>query len=216
MVVRVQQLFACDVRREPVLEREPVAEARVDGVLEVGVRVHEARDDRGAFVPGARAELGTVYYRVRRLPAALYAFTCGGLIGSAGLVVALLYDPRYAGASIFVSLLMISTALRLPNIAAAQLMVAVGQVQKTMHMTIVRLLWVLMAIPVGFLFFGPIAVVAAIGLVEVPATIYCWLLLRRINVLNLRDELAYLGLVVAGSAIGWLGGTEVLRLFPHL
>src|SRR5947209_1964992 len=77
---------------------------------------------------GARAELGTVYYGVRRLPAALYAFACGGLIGSAGLVVAVLYDPRYAPASMFVSLLMVSTALRLPNVAAAQLMVAVGQV----------------------------------------------------------------------------------------
>jgi lipopolysaccharide exporter len=164
----------------------------------------------------ARSDLAAVYYRVRRLAGALYAFACGGLIGSAGFVVALLYDPRYAPASTFVSLLMIGTALRLPNSAAAQLMVAVGQVRKTMHMTIVRLLWVLLAIPLGLVLFGPIGVVAAIGLMEVPAMFYCWLLLRRMGVLDLSAELSYLSLVAAGAAIGWLGGNEILRLFPHL
>ncbi|MGN6848298.1 MAG: oligosaccharide flippase family protein [Sphingomicrobium sp.] len=161
-------------------------------------------------------ELATAYYRVRRLPAALYAFACGGLIGSAAFVVALLYDRRYAGASTFVSLLMIGTALRLPNVAASQLMVAVGQVKKTMHMTVVRLLWILVTIPAGFFVFGPIGVVASMGLMEVPAMFYCWPFLRRIGVLDLREELSYLALVAAGATIGFIGGTEILRLFPHL
>jgi O-antigen/teichoic acid export membrane protein len=162
------------------------------------------------------SELANVYYGVRRLPAALYAFACGGLIGSATFVVRLLYDPRYVGASTFVSLLLISTALRLPNIAASQLMVVVGQVKKTMHMTVVRLLWVLAAIPVGLLLFGTIGVVASIGLMEVPAMFYCWILLRRIGVLDLREEFAYLAVIAAGAAVGFTGGAEILRLFPHL
>jgi O-antigen/teichoic acid export membrane protein len=164
----------------------------------------------------ARSELPSVYYGVRRLPAGLYGFACGGLIGSASFVVALLYDPRYAAASTFVSLLMVSTALRLPNSAAAQLMVAAGQVQKTMHMTIVRLLWVLLAMPFGLMLFGPIGVVAAIGLIEFPAMIYCWLQLHRLNVLNMREELSFLGIVASGAVIGWLGGTEILRLYPQI
>jgi len=164
----------------------------------------------------APSEMASVYYRVRRRPSALYALACGGLIGSAGLVVGLLYDPRYASASTFVSLLMIGTALRLPNIGASQLMVAIGRVDKTMHMTIVRLLWVLAAIPAGFIFFGPIGVVAAMGSIEVPAMLYCWMLLRRVGVLDLREELAFLAIVAAGAAIGWFGATQILRLFPHL
>lgn len=164
----------------------------------------------------ARSEIASVYYGVRRLPAGLYGFACGGLIGSASFLVALLYDPRYAAASTFVSLLMVGTALRLPNSAAAQLMVAAGQVQKTMHMTIVRLVWVLLAIPVGLALFGPIGVVAAMGLMEFPAMLYCWVLLRRLGVLHLRAELSYLSLVAGGAAIGWVGGSEILRLFPHL
>lgn len=157
-----------------------------------------------------------IYYRVRRLPAALYGFACGGLIGSAAFLIALLYDPRYAAAAAFVSLLMIGTALRLPNTAASQLMVAVGQVKKTVHITLVRLLWVAVTIPVLYLAFGPIGVVASMGTIELPATIYCWILLRRIGVLRLREELTFLALVVVGAVIGWISGTEILRLFPNL
>jgi lipopolysaccharide exporter len=164
----------------------------------------------------ASGDISSVYYRVRRRPAALYAFACGGLIGSAGLLVALLYDPRYASAAVFLSLLMIATALRLPNIAAAQLLVAIGQVQKTMHLVLVRVLWVLVAIPFGLLLFGPIGVVAAIGLIEVPAMVYSWSVLRRIGVLDLREELTFVSLVAAGTIIGWLVGTEALRLFSGL
>ena len=47
----------------------------------------------------ASAEIASVYYGVKRQTAALYAVACGGLIGSANLVVALLYDQRYAAAA---------------------------------------------------------------------------------------------------------------------
>jgi len=112
--------------------------------------------------------------------------------------------------------LMIGTALRLPNTAASQLMVAVGQVKKTIHITLVRLLWVAVTIPVLYLAFGAIGVVASMGTIELPATIYCWILLRRIGVLRLREELTFLALVVVGAVIGWISGTEILRLFPNL
>lgn len=162
-----------------------------------------------------RGDLSRVYYEVRRLPVSLYAFACGGLIGSARLLVAVLYDHRYAPASTFISLLMIGTALRLPNVAVAQLMVAVGQVQKTIHITVVRLLWVLITIPLGLALFGPIGVVAAIGLMEVPAMLYSWLFLGRLKVLRVAPELGFLGLVAAGAAVGWLSSNEILYFFPH-
>ena len=164
----------------------------------------------------APTDLGNTYYRVRRLPASLYAFACGGLMGAASLAVALLYDPRYAAAATFVSLLMVGTALRLPNVAAAQLMIATGHVKKSMHVTIVRLIWVLAAIPAGLFVFGPIGVVAAIGLIEVPALVYCWIQLRNADVFKLHEEALFLALVALGAGIGWLVASEALRLFPHL
>lgn len=164
----------------------------------------------------APQNLEAVYYSVRRLPASLYAFACGGLIGSAPLVVAILYDPRYAAAATFVSLLMIGTALRLPNSAAAQLMIAVGQVRKTVHMTVVRFAWVILAIPAGLALFGPIGVVGAIGSVEVAAMIYCWILLRSHRLFNIGEELKYLGLLASGALIGWAGANIVLHALSRL
>ena len=50
--------LALDVQRDPLREvAEPVAEASVDRVLEVRVRVHEARDDHRVLVVRAFAEL---------------------------------------------------------------------------------------------------------------------------------------------------------------
>ena len=43
---------------DPVSEGEPVAEACIDGVLEMGVRVDEARDDGRVGEAPALAELG--------------------------------------------------------------------------------------------------------------------------------------------------------------
>ena len=56
-VVQPDPRLALDVELEPGRELEPVAEARVDRVLEVRVRVHEARHDHRAGMVLALAEL---------------------------------------------------------------------------------------------------------------------------------------------------------------
>jgi O-antigen/teichoic acid export membrane protein len=150
------------------------------------------------------------------MPSALYAFGCGGLIGGAPFLVALLYDPRYAPAATFISLLMISVALRLPNVAALQLLTATGDLKQLVKTNIVRVTWLALAIPAGFVLFGALGVVGAVGLIEVPAMLYTWLLLRKAGVLDLREELLFLALVAVGAAIGLAIATEALHLFPHL
>ena len=164
----------------------------------------------------ARSELRTVYYGVRRIQSALYAFGCGGLIGGAPLLVALLYDPRYAAAATFISLLMISTALRLPNVAASEFLTALGDMKQMLGITIVRVIWLALAIPAGFILFGALGVVGAVGLVEAPAMLYCWWLLRRAGIFNVSEELSYLGLVCGGAALGFFVSTAGLRLFPTI
>ena len=164
----------------------------------------------------APGELHKVYYRVRRAVSALYAFGCGGLIGGAPLLVALLYDPRYASSAAFISLLMISTALRLPNTAASELLTAAGNMKRMLGITVVRVVWLAIAIPIGFIMFGTMGIVGAVGLIEVPAMLFCWILLRRLHVLDLRQELLFIALIAAGAAIGFFGGSEALLLFPRL
>lgn len=162
------------------------------------------------------AAVSNVYYKIRRRQSALYAFACGGLIGSASLVVAILYDPRYAPAATYISLLMISVALQMPNLAAMQLLIAAGNLKPVVHVNLVRLLWLAIGIPIGYYLGGTLGVVTAVGLMEFPALILNWVLLRRLGVLNLREELSSLALIPTGAATGYLVAHAVLRLLPHL
>ena len=114
------------------------------------------------------------------------------------------------------SLLMIASALRLPNLAAAELMTATGEIRETLRINVVRICWLVIAIPGGFISFRANGVVAAVGLIEVPAMLYCWLSLRRAGVLDMRMELFFLGLVAAGAGVGFVGAKEMLQLFPRL
>ena len=57
-VLEVDARLALDVEADPVAEGQPVAEAGVDRVLEMGVRVDEARDDGRVGEAPALAELG--------------------------------------------------------------------------------------------------------------------------------------------------------------
>jgi O-antigen/teichoic acid export membrane protein len=164
----------------------------------------------------APAEIANLYYRVKRIPAALYAFACGGLIGGAPLLMRLLYDPRYASASIFLSLLTISSALRLPNLAAVELMAAMNHMMQTVRLNIARVAWLALTIPIGFAAFGTLGVVIAVGLVEVPAMLFCWILLYRVSVLRMSEELFFIALIVVGAIIGTLISRQVLWLFPYL
>jgi len=164
----------------------------------------------------APSQLASVYYSVRRRQTVLFSFACGGLIGAAPLVIAVMYDPRYATTATYLSLIMISVALSLPNYSATELLTATGNLKPLVHVNLARLVWLAVSIPAGFAIVGPLGVVAAVGLIEVPATLFNWVLLRRVGVLNLREELSYIGLLAAGALIGFLGGTVVLRLIPGL
>jgi O-antigen/teichoic acid export membrane protein len=160
------------------------------------------------------AALGNVYYNVRRRASALYAFGCGGLIGGAPLLFALLYDPRYQSAALFMSIIMISGVLLLPNFAATELLTAIGDIRGTLRMNMVRLAWLAVAIPLGYLAIGTLGVVVAVGTIEVPAMLYCWLVLHRLRILRMREELLYLAITAAGVGIGFAVSTAAHRLFP--
>lgn len=162
------------------------------------------------------SQLASIYYGARRRQTALFSFVCGGLIGAAPLVIAVMYDPRYATTATYLSLIMISVALSLPNYAATELLTATGNLKPLVHVNLTRLAWLTVTIPTGFVMIGPVGVVAAVGLIEVPATLFNWVLLRKAGVLNLREELLYILLLAAGALIGFAGGSVILRLLQGL
>jgi O-antigen/teichoic acid export membrane protein len=164
----------------------------------------------------APTKLASVYYKVRRFTGSLYAFGCGGLIGGAHFLIALLYDPRYAPAATFMSFLMVASALRLPNVAAGEFLTATGEMGRMVGLTAVRLIWLVLAIPLGFVLFGTMGVVAAVGFVEVPPMAFSWFLLKRSGVFDFREELFFLALATGGAAIGWVVGTQLLQWLPNI
>lgn len=151
----------------------------------------------------APEQLRQTYYSARRNVALLYALATGALAGGAAMFVALLYDHRYLTIGPYLSLLAISACLRLPNLAAAEAMTATGRVQVTLYANIARFVWLMVAGMAGFILFGAIGLVGAVGLIELPPMLYCWVVLRRAGILNLASELGYIAVACFGAVAAY-------------
>ncbi len=149
--------------------------------------------------------LAAVYYRDRRRIMLLYMLATGGFIAMAPSVVALLYDPGYAGTATYLRLLMLAPALALNNYAAREALIVADRVRTLLFANFVRLGWLLVAGTGGFMAFGPIGLVGAVGLVEVPVMLYCWYELARIGVFRIAEEALLLGTLAAGFLLGLVG-----------
>ncbi|HEX8534426.1 MAG TPA: oligosaccharide flippase family protein [Allosphingosinicella sp.] len=156
------------------------------------------------------------YYADRRLISRLYSFATGALVTSAPALVSLLYDPRYAEAARYLSILAVSGMLLLSNIAASEYLTASGRVVSGLRANQLRVAWICSAGAAGYFLIGTLGVVLAIGFMEVVPLIYFWLVLRRQGVLNWSQEALQLGLsllgLAAGSAasIGYFAATTLL------
>lgn len=152
-------------------------------------------------VEDLRAQL----YAKRRLPSLLYTFAAGGLIGSAPLIVGILYDPRYSGATIYLQLLAISPLFALASCAANESLTATGRIQATFQASIAKLLWLALAGPAGYLLGGTIGLVAVVGLMEPAVVLFKWEQMRRARLLDLPQELMFLAAGGVGILVGMIG-----------
>lgn len=156
------------------------------------------------------ADLRASFYAKRRLPSLLYSFAAGGLIGSAPLVIAILYDPRYAGATTYLQLLMISPLFSLASNSSNEALTATGRIQVTLQASVAKLAWLVVAGPIGFWMGREIGLVLAVGLMEPVSVLFKWVQMHRAALLDLRQELLFLAPAVAGGLIG-MAGDAVLR-----
>jgi len=156
--------------------------------------------------------LRSVFYTARWRVSMLYMVAAGGLIGTAPLLVAILYDPRYAAASLYLRLLAITPLLAMGTNAANEVLTASGRVHVTFHSNIAKLVWLAVAAPLAYWMFGPIGLIASIGTLELPTLLYDWVQLRRFGLLDLRRELALLALGAAGVVAGEAASATLLPL----
>ena len=154
------------------------------------------RLDPGAIRQTIYGTRGPVFYG--------YLFAAGGMIGSAPIVVRILYDPRYVGAALYLSILALPAAMTMITRATSETLVAIGHTKTTLMLNVVRIVWLGVFGTIGFLLAGPIALVLVLGLIEIPAYLYGTVVMRKLHLLSPVRELRALLLIVAGAATGWL------------
>ncbi|UAK24314.1 oligosaccharide flippase family protein [Sphingomonas nostoxanthinifaciens] len=150
-----------------------------------------------------RPALRATYYGARRRVTLLYALAVGGLIGVAPLVVELLYDPRYRPVTPFLQLLAIRVFLRMPNLAAHEVIVALGKTSTSLAANVFRITWLIVGGAVG-LYLGDIMfLVVVVATDEVPATLWYWFNLSREGLMDLKEEIAPFAIGLGGLGLGW-------------
>ena len=158
-------------------------------------------------------DLRALFYAKRRKVSLLYAFAAGGLIGSAPLIIGILYDDRYASAAFYLQILGIAPLFALASNAANEALTATGRVRATFEASCAKLVWLAGAGSAAYLFAGVLGLVVAVGLMEVPAMLLKWVRMHFAGLLDLGQELSFVG----AGALGVAGGVGVnLMLSPLL
>lgn len=159
------------------------------------------------------ATMRAVYYDSRRSIMLIYMAVMGAFIGFAPSTIHILYDPRYAAAGDYLRILAIAPLFGMNNYAAREVLIVLGQVRPLLIGNIVRLFWLAGAGAGGYLAWGPIGVVIAVGTIEIPVLVYNMWELRRNALLRIDQEVFMLGAAAAGAAVGWLGNTLFAATF---
>jgi O-antigen/teichoic acid export membrane protein len=164
-----------------------------------------ARQDRSA--------LKATYYAARRRVTLLYSLGVGALIGGAPLLIAILYDPRYRPVAPFLQLLALRVVLRMPNLAASEAFVALGQTRKPLVANIFRITWLIAGGVLAVLKGNVMMLVACVATDELGAMLFYWGSLYRERLLSLREESYGIILCCIGAIAGYGVATVGLRFF---
>lgn len=156
--------------------------------------------------------LARIYYAARRRMTLILAFLLGGGVGGGPLLVRILFDDRYLGSGVFVSLLCLAPLFSLMTLPAEQLLIALGRIRSALEANVVRLAWIVVAAPLGLHHYGVVGLVAAFALIEFAAAIYWQARLRKSGYFDWREEAAPLAAALVGACIGF--GAD--RLAAHL
>ena len=162
----------------------------------------------------APERLRQTYHALRGLVFYGYLLSAGGLIGSAPLLVRILYDPRYEGAAFYLRLLAVTTAMIMLTRPMNDLLVAAGNVRATLDTNVVRIGWLLAAAVAGYLAIGPIGVVLALASIELPAYLFLALRLSQRGIYSVWQDLRAFATIGAGVAIGAAGSAVILAILP--
>jgi len=146
----------------------------------------------------------------------LYAFGGGALIGVAGLLIRILYDPRYLPAALYLSILAVSTSLIMVNRSMESVQIATGHQRVTIEFNIVRLIWLITGGMLALATSSAMILVVTIGLIEVPVYAFSLFRMARDHQVRWLREASFAATLTTGFAVGITTTLAARMLFPGL
>jgi O-antigen/teichoic acid export membrane protein len=145
------------------------------------------------------------YYQKKNKLTSLLSFGIGLLCGASYLFFWLLYDERYLSSAYYLQFLLIRPLLTLFTNSSEVTLILVGQLRATLIANIIRILWLAVAMPFGYNYFGIVGLLTAIALMEICPAIYVTIKLQSIKMIRIRQEIimflpAFIGYLISKSA----------------
>lgn len=148
--------------------------------------------------------LRAVYYRARLAFDVMSLPALGVLTILGPFVVQVLYDKRYAEAGWILQAFSLRVAMMCVLTPCETLLVSLGHSRYGFYQNGVRLIWILIAVPLGWRLFGLHGIVWAVSVSEIPIFFVLWPAFARVGMLRLLPELRAAGFYAAGIVIGSL------------
>jgi O-antigen/teichoic acid export membrane protein len=155
-------------------------------------------------------KLRQVFYRTRWWMELLHLPALGVAMTAGSAVVRILLDPRFAEAGWIFQILCIRTAMKCLFHPLSVCCIAINATHSLSVSQVVRMVWVVMTVPLGWHFWGLPGVVWAVAVSELPGLFALYWTLWRAGVVRIVREL----LPPAMVALGCLVGLMLCRFLP--
>jgi O-antigen/teichoic acid export membrane protein len=161
--------------------------------------------------PGSFA---TACYKATTRPVASVLLPCAVLLGAARLMVAILYDPRYAQTGLVLQALMVRAGLLVFASTPVNMLMAAGVYSVILVGNVYRIAATVLAAFAGYYIFGFMGFVYGTALGGLAPLLYFLWLLKQKGLLIVKYEVYRLALFLAVAATSYLVSNELLALLP--
>lgn len=153
-------------------------------------------------------------YRATTWPVASILLPAAVLLGAARLVVAILYDPRYAQTGLVLQALMVRAALLAFESTPVDMLMAAGVYQVILVGNVFRFAATVAGAFAGYYIFGFMGFVYGTALSGLAPLIYFLWLLKQKGLLIVKYEVYRLALFLVAAATSYLVSNSLLALLP--
>jgi O-antigen/teichoic acid export membrane protein len=167
---------------------------------------HDFRTAPEAFALRYYTRNTSLYFSILAVPAAVG--------GAAQLLVALLYDPRYAQAGVILQAFMLRAALFSLSAPAESMLIAAGELQVQLHGNIFRAASMIAGTVAGYYLAGFMGFVYGAVLSGLPPLLYLLWIQHRKGFLIVRYELYKVTFLLVTALLAYLSSHLLLNLLP--